>query len=251
MKPVTKPSVWVAGTVCQPGVRREAGSSLSQPSSRDQSRAVEFACEETAHPRQQSVLHKAPGCAGEGQALGALLKGAREPFSMVLKLGLPKLCLGKPTCFTLRPDQLGKWDCLVCFLSLGWASLPPSRASLSPSSPMTSPRRHPSELRRAPSCPSFNIILLQSGVALPISPARHKAALSPIQFSGPGVSISIDNRAIDLGSGGRVGSKCQPKGFWKGAPYPLKLQRVVAGSCLPLSRGLNCSLQCQKQPWAC
>ena len=121
--------------------------------------------------------HKALGCSGSltlpwcwggpgsAQALGAFLKGlrnpkgAREPFGVSLELDLPTPCLGRQACFTLS-DR--KQDCSICYLccSVFRTSLPDlilSRASPSsfPSSSVTSPCRHPSEMHQAP---SFSLI---------------------------------------------------------------------------------------------
>jgi len=153
-------------------------------------------------------LRKALGCSGSptssrcrgepgsAQALGALLKGLRRALWWVPKVDLPKLCRGTQACFTLSD---GEWDCFICYLCcsvcLGWVSLPSSHPEHLPLRFPPSPLPHPAGiLPRGTGLPppSFSVIpLLQPGVVLSISLAKHKAALSPIHSSGPGFALQL------------------------------------------------------------
>lgn len=185
-----------------------------------------------------SPLHETLGCCGSptlpwcwgGPALSAFLKGApgpkgsQRPFQHVIKAGFAQAASREAGPFHPMSRSDGKQDCSVCYLHcsvcvcvcLGQASLPTSHLEHLPLPFLPPPLLHPAGIlprcTGLPPSPSFNSILLQSGVVLSISPAKHKAALSPFHSSRPGFAFQLTIVPLICADGG-ICSKCQAEGL--------------------------------------
>lgn len=155
-------------------------------------------CTKLWEPNLAVVLGRARLCPGSR----CLFEGAPGPkrsqrtLQCVIKSGFAQAMPREAGPF--HPYQVGSrialLSVLLCVFRMGPLVFISSRACPSsfPSSFVTLCCRHPSKMHRAPSFSPFNIILLlQSGLVLSISPAKHKAALSPIHSSGLGLAFQL------------------------------------------------------------